>query len=73
MLCRPYKKPPHHRVRPAWVRVGDGPRHGLPERSTASLRAVLREGMARTGKDHADERILTGEIAGSRAHQRREA
>ena len=36
-------------------RVGDGPRHGLPERSTASLRAVLREGMTRPGKDHVGE------------------
>ena len=29
------------------------PRHGLPERSGASLGALFREGMARTAGDHA--------------------
>jgi len=50
--------------RRARVRVGDGPRHGLPERSTASLRAVLRESMTRPGKDRA------GEVSSPLVHRR---
>ncbi len=53
MLTAPLPNTAEARRWRARVRVGDGPRRGLPERSTASLRAVLREGMTRAGKDRA--------------------
>ena len=49
----PLRPPASERAVGERVRVGDGPRHGLPERSGASLRALLREGMTRPGKDRA--------------------
>jgi hypothetical protein len=48
MLRAPLPQRMELRRRRARMPVGGGLRHGLPERSTASLRAVLREGMTQT-------------------------